>query len=60
MKEEVKEEGDKKILHLHMGVGISNVYCLEKFSYNNKTFAIPDNCGYQPIGEPINEQKEFD
>jgi pyroglutamyl-peptidase len=53
---ELAERKGQSVLHLHFGVGPNSVYKPESYAYNNKTFSIPDNLGYQPQDEPINDK----
>jgi len=43
----------RRILLLHLGVGRSTGFRLESCAYNEATFRIPDQKGYQPNEEPI-------
>lgn len=58
--EEVGRRKGQRVLHLHFGVGPNKVYRPESFGYNNKTFRIPDNLGYQPQNEKITQEHQLD
>eukprot|EP00534_Pseudo-nitzschia_fraudulenta_P019814 CAMPEP_0201269336 /NCGR_PEP_ID=MMETSP0853-20130426/32310_1 /ASSEMBLY_ACC=CAM_ASM_000640 /TAXON_ID=183588 /ORGANISM="Pseudo-nitzschia fraudulenta, Strain WWA7" /LENGTH=305 /DNA_ID=CAMNT_0047575313 /DNA_START=40 /DNA_END=957 /DNA_ORIENTATION=+ len=51
-----KKDGNKteqRILLLHLGVARSKSFRLEACAYNEATFRVPDQRGYQPDGLPI-------
>lgn len=48
-----EQERPQKIVLLHLGVARSSCFRLEACAYNEATFRIPDQKGYQPMATPI-------
>ena len=54
-------ENNDNLIYVHLGVDSSaNSFKLEQCAWNNMTFRIPDEKGYQPNEIVINSTKEFD
>ena len=52
---------EDKAVYIHLGVsGMATTVCLEEFAYNNMTFRVPDEAGYQPQQECILPHSEYD
>lgn len=49
----------KRLLLLHLGVARTEAFRLESCAYNEATFRMPDQCGYQPEKEYIVKEDEF-
>jgi pyroglutamyl-peptidase len=50
-----------QIVYVHLGVsGQATSVCLEEYAYNNMTFRVPDEAGFQPQQECITSVCEYD
>ena len=55
------ECNNNNTIYIHLGVSaLSKVVCLEQCAYNNMTFRVPDEGGYQPLHQCIDCASEFD
>ena len=48
-------------MFIHLGVsGLTTSVCLEECAYNNMTFRVPDEAGFQPLNECITTACRFE
>jgi pyroglutamyl-peptidase len=58
---EIATLSDNETLFIHIGVDAGSSHIkLEQFAYNNMTFRVPDQRGFQPLNEPIEGEISFD
>lgn len=55
---DVKDDGVYIMLHLGVDIGSSH-FVLEQCAYNDATFRVPDELGYQPTNIKVEERDEF-